>query len=121
MGSATAGTFQAETTSAMQEISASRTVVVTNREGLHLRAAMLVAQKVQGSQSRVVVVKGDRRVKATDVLDLVSLGAAAGCSLLLEAIGCDAEATLDAIAQLFATSFGEEPENNSSQPDRGAW
>lgn len=105
----------------MQQITASRTVVVSNREGLHLRAAMLVAQKAQASQSRVTIGREERRVLATDMLEVLSLGAAPGCQLLLEATGSDADATLDAIVQLFATNFGEEPESNSSRAGSPAW
>ena len=83
----------------------SRTVVVVNQEGVHARAATLIAELVRGFEVKVEVIKGHERVEAVDVLQLLSLGAQPGEELLLEADGRDAEAALDKLAQLFASCF----------------
>lgn len=93
-----------------------RTVTVANHDGLHLRAATLIAELVRGYRAEVKVVKGSDRVNATDVLQVVSLATHAGEKLLLEATGEEAEAVLDGLARLFAGRFqNEQPHSNRKQ------
>jgi phosphocarrier protein len=54
----------------------------------------------------VELVKDEQRVSATDVLQVVSLGAVFGSELVLEATGPDSEEVLDALVELFAANFG---------------
>jgi len=84
-----------------------RTVIVVNQEGVHARAATLIAELVRSFEVKVEVVKGNDRVEAVDVLQLLSLGAQPGEKLLLEADGRDAETALDELARLFASSFDD--------------
>jgi len=87
---------------------ATRTVTVANPEGLHARAATLIADVVRRSETEVRVAKGSDRVDAIDVLQVLSLGAQEGDQLVLEASGQHAEKVLEELAQLFADRFGEE-------------
>jgi phosphotransferase system HPr (HPr) family protein len=91
----------------MSQTTASRTVTVTNATGLHLRAAMLIAKLAKQFQSKVELIREHQRADAQEMLQLVSLGAAAGVELRLEATGADAEQALEALGQLFADNFGE--------------
>lgn len=91
----------------MSEPIVTRSVTVPNREGLHLRVAVLLAQTVRRFQAKVAFIKERHRVEGTDVLQLVSLGATEGEQLRLEATGPEAEAALDAIVQLFVDHFDE--------------
>jgi len=91
----------------MCQTKATRTVTVTNPDGLHIRAASLIAKLTGQLPARVELVKGSQRVDATNVLQIVSLCALEGEQLLLEAIGRDAEAALEALAELFENRFGE--------------
>ncbi len=90
----------------MSETKATRTVTVENEEGVHLRAADLIAKQVRRFDAKVVLAKGSHQVEGTDVLQILSLGAARGEQMVLEADGADAEQVLDALAQLFADGFG---------------
>lgn len=92
----------------MSQTKATRTVTVTNPDGLHIRAASLIAKLTGQLPARVELVKGSQRVDATNVLQIVSLCALEGEQLLLEAIGRDAEAALEALAELFENRFGED-------------
>lgn len=96
----------------MSEAKPTRTVTVVNPEGVHARAATLVAETVRRFRARIELVKGRHRVDGTDVLQILSLGAGQGEQLLLEGSGDDAEAALDALVRLFASHFGE---NSSGQ------
>jgi len=82
--------------------------MVANREGLHLRAATMIADLARRHRAEVKVVKGSDRVDAIDVLQVVSLGTLEGEKLLFEASGEDAEAVLEALERLFANQFENE-------------
>lgn len=89
----------------MSQTKATRTVTVANPEGLHARAATLIANLVKQSPAKVELVKGTQRVDATNVLQMLSLCALPGEQLLLEATGQDADAALEALAELFESKF----------------
>lgn len=84
---------------------ATRTIVVANRTGLHARPSVAVAQTARRFQSRVQIGNGAEMVDATDVLQVLTLGATQGTELHMTATGPDAEAALDALAELFASKF----------------
>jgi phosphotransferase system HPr (HPr) family protein len=92
----------------MSETKATRTVAVTNPQGVHARAATLIAELVHRYDAQVVLIKHNDRVQGTDVLQILSLGAGPGEQLLLEATGNDAERVLEALALLFAENFNED-------------
>ncbi len=92
----------------MSEPKATRTVAVSNPQGVHARAATLIADLVRNFSAKVVLIKENDRVEATDVLQILSLGTGQGEQLLLEATGNDAEKVLDALAELFAENFHED-------------
>ena len=86
---------------------ARREVAVTNEEGIHARAATLIAEMVRRFDAKVEMIKDDERVESTDVLQVLSLGAGPGSKLALEAVGGDAEEVLDALVKLFTDNFSE--------------
>lgn len=71
-----------------------------------MRGASAIAQLAHRFRSRIEIAKAGQRVHATDVLQVVSLGAACGSLLDLEATGPDAEHALEALEKLFAENFG---------------
>jgi phosphotransferase system HPr (HPr) family protein len=89
----------------MSDPQATRTIRVTNPEGVHARAATLIAELARRFQSRVALLKGCTRVDGTEVLQLLSLGAAEGEEVTVEATGPDADAAVDALTELFAGNF----------------
>ena len=89
----------------MSQARATRTVVVTNEEGIHVRAADLIAKLVRRFDSKVFLMKDRRRVEGTDVLQILSLVTLPGERVVLEAAGQDAQQAVDALAQLFADNF----------------
>ena len=92
----------------MSDPAVPRTVVVANRAGMHARVAVLIATVARGFKAKVLITKGLHQVEATDVLQLLSLGAAPGERLSLEADGQDALQALDAVEQLFLRKFDED-------------
>jgi phosphocarrier protein HPr len=86
--------------------SATRKVLIRNPAGLHARPSLAVSQTVRRSQSKVEIRAAGQTVDAADILQLLSLGAVHGAELVLSAVGPDAEAVLDSLAEQFAAGFG---------------
>jgi phosphotransferase system HPr (HPr) family protein len=92
-----------------------RAVVIQNLEGLHARPAQLLARLAMQFESTIELVREKHRVDAKSILHLLTLGAAQGTELLIEAQGSDAEAALDAIARLVESQFAaDEPMSQQS-------
>lgn len=109
----------------MVECKATRLVVITNPEGLHLRAARAFVLCARRFDATIEVVKDCQRADGKSMpLQLTALGAGEGEELLLEATGCDAQQALDALVELFAANFEEEQTANSEpavdRPGNGA-
>lgn len=86
----------------------SRTVLITNRRGLHARASAKFVT-VAAEQSIVVEVEKDGNcVTGTSIMGLMMLGAAMGDHVTIKASGDGAEAAVSALAALVEAKFGEE-------------
>ncbi len=87
---------------------AEETVEITNRLGLHLRAATTLAQTAARFKSAITVTRGKDQANARSVTSLIMLGAGKGTRLRLRAEGDDAQAAITELTQLFKDGFGEE-------------
>lgn len=85
-----------------------RTVVVRNRAGLHTRPAAMIVKRAAQFASNIYLESDDHmRINAKSIIGVMTLAAAQGTTLTLIASGPDEEQAVDAIAELFATGFGE--------------
>jgi phosphotransferase system HPr (HPr) family protein len=86
-----------------------RTVVITNRLGLHARAAALLVRTANRFQSllRVERLDGSAAADAKSILSVLMLAASRGTELRLTADGADEGAALEALSNLIAAGFGE--------------
>jgi len=82
-------------------------VTVGNPQGLHARPADLVAREARRWQSRIEFVGSSHRADGRSILDLLSLAAAQGTRLVIEATGPDAEEAIHALGRLFEQNFQE--------------
>ena len=82
-------------------------VEITNKLGLHARAAARFVHVASRFKSRVTVAKDDYRVDGKSILGLLTLAARRGCLLNLQAEGEDADAVLAELAELIRDGFGE--------------
>jgi phosphocarrier protein HPr len=97
----------------MDERTVARKVVVMTPQGLHTRPADLFVKLARKFESTIEVTKGHERVDGKSILAILTLGAVQGTELWIEATGPDADAALEALAELVAQpSFEEAP------PDR---
>lgn len=85
--------------------SATRTVVVSNPQGLHARPCLAIVNSLRGLSATVKIRNGKQVVDATSILQLMTLAATQGTELVLLAKGPDADKALDALTQLFASGF----------------
>jgi phosphotransferase system HPr (HPr) family protein len=85
-----------------------RVVVITNKQGLHARPAEKLVRTAQKFDAKVELIRDDRRVDARNMIDLLTLGAGQGTQLVLEAEGREAQAAVDALAELVEQVFPQE-------------
>jgi phosphocarrier protein len=83
-------------------------VQITNRLGLHARAAARFVHLANLFQARIVVSKGTTRVDGKSILGLLTLAAAKGARIRLAADGEDEKKALKALKKLIGDRFGEE-------------
>ncbi len=91
----------------MSELKTTRTVIVTNPQGLHARPADLFVKLAQKFDSQIVVVKENVRVDGKSILDILTLAAVEGTPLSVEAVGADAERAVEALCKLVEQDFNE--------------
>jgi phosphocarrier protein HPr len=86
----------------------SRELPIINKRGLHARASAKFVQMVERFNAEVWVTKGNETVGGTSIMGLMMLSAGPGTSITVSAIGPEAQAALDAIAELVGSKFNEE-------------
>lgn len=83
-------------------------LVITNRLGLHARAAAKLTQLASQYKSDIHIARGEQKVNAKSIMGVMMLAAGLGVQVTVEANGDDAQEALDAIEELFENKFGEE-------------
>ena len=87
----------------------SRTVLITNRRGLHARASAKFVTLAASLPIEVQVAKeGQGAVTGTSIMGLMMLGAAKGDSITISAAGDGADAAVAALCDLVEGKFGED-------------
>ncbi|APE29833.1 phosphate ABC transporter permease [Halomonas aestuarii] len=85
-----------------------RKLTLTNRRGLHARAATKLVQCCRPFDARVTVHRGSQEADAGNIMSLLILAAPCGTELEVYTEGEDAEAALEAITALFEARFDED-------------
>ncbi len=80
---------------------------IVNRLGLHARAAALLVQTVTPLDADITVTKDDQTVNGKSILGLMMLAAGQGSAIEVIAQGADAQAAVDAVAELVESKFRE--------------
>ena len=86
----------------------SRQLTIVNRRGLHARASARFVKCAEAYDAEIRVTKDGQTVGGTSIMGLMTLAAAPGCKVELEAEGPDAAAALEALSTLVEGGFGEE-------------
>ena len=80
---------------------------IRNRAGMHARAAVKFVQLAAHFKSEIHVMKDGSSVNGKSIMGLLTLVAALGFSIVIEAEGPDAEEAVAALATLVEEGFGE--------------
>ncbi|NIJ08814.1 phosphocarrier protein [Sphingomonas vulcanisoli] len=87
---------------------AERTVLISNKRGLHARASAKFVTLASTQTAAVAVEKDGSTVAGTSIMGLMMLGAAMGDTVKISATGDGAQGALDALCGLVENKFGEE-------------
>ena len=82
-------------------------IIVSNKLGLHARAAAKLTQLAGQFSSEIFISKGAQRVNAKSIMGVMMLAAGIRSTVKVEANGSDADRALIAIQKLFDDKFGE--------------
>ncbi len=86
----------------------SREVAIRNKYGLHARPAAEFVKLANRYACEIWVSREDLVVSGKSIMGVMMLAAECGSVISVRAIGSDAEAALDALAELVHSRFGEE-------------
>ncbi len=89
-------------------MTASRTVEIVNKRGLHARASAKFVKLAADFDAEVAVTRDGQTVDARSIMGLMMLGAGIGSVLELSADGPQAAEALDALVELVANRFEED-------------
>lgn len=87
---------------------ASTIVTITNRLGLHARAATKLVQTASAYTSSVTLARDGKEVNGKSIMGIMMLAAAQGARIEIRTNGADEDAALAALVELFTARFGEE-------------
>lgn len=85
-----------------------RTVLITNKRGLHARASAKFVTLASQQSAAVEVEKDGSAVTGTSIMGLMMLGAAMGDRVTIRANGDGAEKAVQLLAELVESKFGED-------------
>jgi phosphocarrier protein HPr len=85
-----------------------RELRIENVRGLHARASAKFVQTAVPFKAEISVSKDGVTVSARSIMGLLTLAAAQGTTILIDAEGPDATEAVEALTKLVAGKFGEE-------------
>ena len=85
-----------------------REATSVNQEGLHARPAARIVRLASTFASEVELAKDGLEVNGKSIMGVMMLAAECGSSIIIRADGPDAEAAVQALAELVASGFGEQ-------------
>jgi phosphocarrier protein len=81
---------------------------ITNKRGLHARAAAKIVEAAARFKSQIIVKRDGQSVDARSIMGLMMLAASTGADVEISVEGEDCDAALTAILALIEAKFGEE-------------
>jgi phosphocarrier protein len=85
-----------------------RSVEIVNERGLHARASAKFVKLAATFDAEVTVLKDDAVVDARSIMSLMMLAAGPGTEISIHAEGPEAQAAVDALAELVENRFEED-------------
>ena len=84
-----------------------RDVEVTNPNGIHARPAAAIVKLAGKFAAHTTLARDGMEVNAKSIMGVMMLAAERGSTVRIATTGADADAALDALATLVASTFGE--------------
>jgi phosphocarrier protein HPr len=84
-----------------------REVQIINKLGIHARPAAEIVKTAGKFKSSVTIIRDDLEVNAKSIMGVMMLAAEFGATIVIRAVGDDAEQALDALQAVIANKFGE--------------
>ncbi len=82
-------------------------ITVSNKLGLHARAAAKLTQLADQYESEIHIARQGQRVNAKSIMGVMMLAAGRGSVVQIDAVGSDAQDAIKAIQALFDNKFDE--------------
>ena len=85
----------------------SKTLTISNRLGLHARAAGALVRLTSSFQSDITIEKDGMKANSKSIMGLLMLAAARGSRILVTVNGEDEEEAMSAVESLIRSNFNE--------------
>ena len=92
----------------MEQKKVERKILITNKLGIHARAAAKFVELTSKCDSKFIVKKGSKVVNGSSLLGLMTLAASKGTEIKVQCIGSNSEEDLNKLISLIKNNFGEE-------------
>ena len=84
-----------------------RSVRIMNRNGVHARPAAEIVKLAARFKSDITLTRDDLEVNGKSIMGVMMLAAEFGSTVMLRAVGPDADAAVEQLATLISSKFGE--------------
>ena len=91
----------------MVKLVKNKKIVISNKFGLHARAAAKFVRIAAGYQSEIMINSGNQEVSGKSIMGIMMLAAGKGTEINLVTVGPDEEEALIALENLILNRFGE--------------
>ncbi len=85
-----------------------KTFTITNKLGLHARAAAMLVQISNKYKARIFLERDGKQVNGKSILGILTLACPKGSTLIVRAEGTDEDKALEEIGRLIENKFGED-------------
>ena len=85
-----------------------RAVLVRNAHGIHARPAAEIVKVAGRFRSDITIGRDDLEVNGKSIMGVMMLAAECGATVVIRAVGDDAEAAVEALAEVIVSKFGEQ-------------
>ncbi len=82
-------------------------IIISNKLGLHARAAAKFVRIASGFQSEIMIHLGNREVSGKSIMGIMMLAAGKGTEIGLVTVGPDEDEAMTALENLIINRFGE--------------
>ena len=82
-------------------------IIISNKLGLHARAAAKFVRIASGFQSEIMIHLGSHKISGKSIMGIMMLAAGKGTEISLVTVGPDEDEAMTALENLIINKFGE--------------